>query len=558
MARMYPDPMSPKTDSAAERRLYELFKTRLGDDYTVFHSVAWQALDNRRRPQDGEADFVIAHEKLGILLLEVKGGLIDYDPASGRWTSTDRGGTSHLLKRSPVDQVMESKHTLKRLLESQIGASVGNIGHAVAFPDIGYREEDKLPNLSRETVLDSTDMADIAGWIDRALRFYRGNASIDYTAPGANAVKALKTLLGKAREFRPVLWGEFVAEGERLMRLTEEQYGLLDMLSFQRRALICGCAGSGKTVLAVEKAVRLANQGFRVLLTSFNKGLANSLRAQLGELPDSLDIAHFHDLCTGLASKAGISLNQRNDPKFFEEELPTALMNAADKLPEERYDAIIVDEAQDFKELWWEPLQCLLHDPDNGILYIFYDDNQNIYTREGHFPITGQPYPLPVNCRNTKQIHTQVVKFYKGSLKPTSRGPEGRPVEIVSYEDDSVLRVALQNLLRKLVSEAKIPTDEITILTPLSKGKSGLWGPVTRGSIALTESWPTAPNQVYCTTIHGFKGLERSVIILAEIARAGNYENLQMLLYVGASRARNQLYVLSPEHKLKLIRQQFS
>ncbi len=557
MARMYPDPISPKTDSAAERRLYELFKSKLGADYTVFHSVGWQALDNHRRPQDGEADFVIAHEKLGILLLEVKGGRIDYDPASGHWTSTDRGGTANPLKRSPVEQVMESKHTLKRLIEGQIGGLVGNIGHAVAFPDIGYREEDRLPNLAREIVLDSTDMADVGGWVERALRYYRGDGSGGRGAPGKEAVTALKKLLGKAREFRPVLWGEFVAEGERLIRLTEEQYGLLDTLSLQRRALICGCAGSGKTVLAVEKAARLANQGFRVLLTSFNKGLANSIRAQLGTLPSNLDIAHFHDLCTGLARKAGISLNQRDDAKFFEEELPTALMDAADKLPEDRYDAIIVDEAQDFQELWWEPLQCLLHDPDDGILYIFYDDNQNIYTREGSFPIAGSPYPLPVNCRNTKQIHTQVVKFYKDSLKPISRGPEGRPVEIVPYEDDGVLRVALQNLLRKLVREAKIPTDEITILTPLGKAKSGLWGPVTPGSIALTESWPTAANQVFCTTIHGFKGLERSVIILAETARASTATNLQMLLYVGASRARNQLYVLSPENKLKQIRELF-
>src|SRR6266511_5365571 len=251
MARMYPDAISPKTDSAAERRLYELFRAHLGDDYIVFHSVSWQALDNRRRPQDGEADFVIAHEKLGILLLEVKGGLIDYDPSSGRWTSTDRGGYAHPLKRSPVDQVMESKHTLKRLLEAHIGGPAGNIGHAVAFPDIGYRDENGLPNLSREIVLDSTDRADVASWVERALRFYRGDAGVDRTAPGDAAVQALKELLGKAREFRPVLWGEFIAEGEQLIKLTEEQYRLLDVLSFQRRALIIGCAGSGKTLLAV-------------------------------------------------------------------------------------------------------------------------------------------------------------------------------------------------------------------------------------------------------------------------------------------------------------------
>jgi len=190
MARMYPDPISPKTDSMAERRLYDQFKTQLGPDYTVFHSVAWQALDHRRRPQDGEADFVIAHERHGILLIEVKGGLIDYDPASGRWTSTDRGGVAHPLKRSPVDQVMESKHTLKRLLEAQVSGALGNIGHAVAFPDIGYRDEDRLPNLAREIVLDATDMADVAGWVDRALRYYRADGSGGRGAPGPEAVRA--------------------------------------------------------------------------------------------------------------------------------------------------------------------------------------------------------------------------------------------------------------------------------------------------------------------------------------------------------------------------------
>ena len=422
MALMYPNPISPKTDSQAERRLYELFRTRLSDDYTVFHSVSWQALDARRRPQDGETDFVIAHEKLGILLLEVKGGLIDYDPASGRWTSTDRGGYANPLKRSPVDQVMESKHTLERLLKEELGTLPGNIGHAVGFPDIGYRDENRLPNLPREIVLDSTDMVDVAGWVERALLYYRGAGSGGRGAPGPRAVEALKEILGKTREFRPVLWGEFIAEREQLIRLTEGQYGLLDMLSFRRRALITGCAGSGKTLLAVEKAVRLARQGFRVLLTSFNKGLANAIRMQLGTMPKNLDVVHFHDLCIALAERAEIPIRPRDDKAFFDVELPSALMDATSKLPEERYDAIIVDEAQDFQELWWTPLQCLLNDPDDGILYIFYDDNQNIYGRESGFPIKDQPFPLPINCRNTRQVHEQIVKFYKGSLKPSSNG----------------------------------------------------------------------------------------------------------------------------------------
>jgi hypothetical protein len=73
MARMYPNQLSPDTISDAERRLYEALRDRLEDGYTVFHSVAWQSLDAEGRPRDGEADFVIAHPRRGILVMEAKG-----------------------------------------------------------------------------------------------------------------------------------------------------------------------------------------------------------------------------------------------------------------------------------------------------------------------------------------------------------------------------------------------------------------------------------------------------------------------------------------------------
>lgn len=63
---------------------------------------------------------------------------------------------------------------------------------------------------------------------------------------------------------------------------------------------------------------------------------------------------------------------------YFSVRLAEQLITAVDLLGP-LYDAIVVDEAQDFLENWWLPLQLLLSDPDNGILYLFYDDNQNIY-----------------------------------------------------------------------------------------------------------------------------------------------------------------------------------
>jgi hypothetical protein len=366
---MYPGQLDPDTKSHAERLLYEGFRDKLDDSYTVFQPVHWQSLDREGRPRDGEADFVIAHPDRGILVIEAKGGGIRFDPRNGEWVSIDRGGRSHHIK-DPFVQARHSKYSLEdrlRIMLRQPRRRL-NLGHAVAFPDTVVTDD--LPGLDkpRQIVLDATDLANLSGWVGAALAHYRGVEPQRKTAPGSKAVEALLDLLGKAWELRPVLWGNFVHEQEQLIRLTEQQYSLLDVLSQQRRAAICGCAGSGKTMLAVEKACRLARQGFRTLFTCFSTNLALDLRRRL-KRSQNLDIVHFHGLCTNLANRAGVLPHREEKDRYYNHLLPEALMSALEKL-DLSYDAIIVDEGQDFLEDWWIPLQMLLRDPDNGILYL--------------------------------------------------------------------------------------------------------------------------------------------------------------------------------------------
>ena len=99
-------------------------------------------------------------------------------------------------------------------------------------------------------------------------------------------------------------------------------------------------------------------------------------------------------------------------------------------------------------------------------------------------------------------------------------------------------------MLLRLTVEERIPTDEITVLSPLRE-KSCLWGTSMPQGPQLTDKWPPPPGQVYFSTIYSFKGLERAVIILVEIDRlSGLRDDLNQLLYVGCSRARNHLIVL--------------
>lgn len=543
MARMYPDTLNPTTQSAAERKLYEAFREALDDTYVVFHSVAWQSPAKDGRVRDGEADFIIAHPQHGILILEAKGGAIRHDPRVGSWESIDKGGSAHAI-HDPFNQAKTSKYVLRDQLATMLGGQrTFTIGHAVAFPDVMAAGPMLGLDRPRAIILDASDMADVAGWVRQAFNYWRGSASRKDTAPGQAAVTELTRLLGKVWELRPALWGEFIQENKALIRLTEQQFATLDVLNRQRRAAICGCAGSGKTMLAVEKAARLAAQGFRVLLTCFNKSLAHDLRGQLKPRPN-LDILHFHELAAGIAKQGGTLPRMTDGETYFREELPMAMFEALERVPE-RYDAIIVDEGQDFEEAWWPPLELLLRDTTTGILYIFFDDNQRLYVQQGAFPVKQEPYPLSVNCRNTQHIHLQVLRFYQGEVQPTALGPPGRPVEIVRYNGPGDMQNAVMKLLHRLAIDEHIPSDELLVLTPLSSEKS-LLKYKTPGRVTLTDRLPVTPGQVFATTIHGFKGLERSTVVLVEAER-WTRENLERLLYVACSRARNHLIVLLPQ-----------
>jgi hypothetical protein len=545
MARMYPSPMNPETKSEAERLLYRAFHDELDESYVIFHGRAWQATDRDGRPRDGEADFVIVHPERGVLVLEAKGGTIRHDPHTDAWTSIDSSGHLHPIK-DPFAQARNSRYALEDALRMPLKqrAAQGrtNLGYAVAFPDAVVSAASLGLDKPREIILDCTDLADLSAWVGRALAYWRGQETQRQTAPGEKVVQNIVELLGAGWELRPALWGQLVQERQDLIRLTEQQFQILDILNRQRRALICGCAGSGKTMLAVEKATRLARQGFHVLLTCFNRNLATDLRARLKPLPN-LDILHFHGLCFKLAEQAGVLPVQKSTEAFFSYELPEAL-DKATAILDTRYDAIIADEGQDFQEHWWIPLHSLLHDQDHGILYVFYDDNQRLYVQRSSFPISQEPYCLTVNCRNTQSIHRLVVQFYDADVRPTARGPVGRPVELVSYNGPQGLRPALMHVLQKLIEDELIPAMQIAVLSPLSQ-KSEFWADAANRKWRLTDAWPPSVGQVYFSSIYGFKGLERPVIIMVEMEHW--HTDLVPLLYVGCSRASNHLVVLLPK-----------
>jgi superfamily I DNA and RNA helicase len=351
---------------------------------------------------------------------------------------------------------------------------------------------------------------------------------------------------------RKLISAHLVDEEELRVRLTAQQAQILGVLGGRRRAAICGGAGTGKTMLAVDKAKRLAAEGFRTLLLCYNRPLAEHL-AGVCEGTTGLEVASFHALCghcCDLAKQHGRDLLAEAEAAYpgaslYDVHLPSALAYSSEVLPA-RYDAIVVDEGQDFRDEYWFPVEMLLSDAEESPLYIFYDPNQALYTKASSLPVNDEPFMLTANCRNTQAIHRVCYQFYTGHITDPP-GIPGLPVEIVSAPTINAQAWAIQKQLNKLLIDEHVRAMDLVILVVDGSNKNAFYGTLETIPLPLGLRWSfeqhTAGNALLVETVSRFKGLERAGILLW-VPEPCSPQSLAELLYVGSSRAKSLLRVV--------------
>src|SRR5690606_20781703 len=101
---------------------------------------------------------------------------------------------------------------------------------------------------------------------------------------------------------------------------------------------------------------------------------------------------------------------------------------------------IVVDEAQDFAEDWWQPLVKALRDEETGGLYVYSDENQRIFARFGRPPFELVPLVLDHNLRNTTQIAEAFAPL--APMRMRSMGGSGPEVTFVRASAEEAVAVA--------------------------------------------------------------------------------------------------------------------
>lgn len=569
MAKMIPDygsRIALEIKSGAERRVYEALKGGLPDDYTALHSVAWIARQPGAHAQDGETDFMLVHPKDGILFVEIKGGGVSLDGYSGQWESRDARGNHHAIK-NPFGQAKNAKYQILSFLRQHrdwdrlVGGQIC-IGHAVWFPDINSPDKLIGPDRPRELILTAPDLSDVRQAIQRAWQFSGANANTR-VEPGKNAVALVEKLFARSFIVLPTAGVRIAEEERQRIELTAIQFRVLKMLGSRRRVGIAGGAGTGKTLLALEKAHELARRGFKTLLLAYNRPLGDHLASVVDPaLP--ITAASFHVFAESLFRKFGedyMSRAKRDYPgaNHWNVIVPAALHYLADENEEVRFDAILVDEAQDFSDEFWLPLESMMGDLEKTPLYLFYDTNQRIYRRSEKFPIqTNDEFTLTENCRNTAAIHATVRPLFSGS-ELNAPSIDGVPVTWHQAETLTEQTKRIRAMAQKMLGDGALAVSDLIVLIAdpflVNSYVKGLahGGPLP-GGFCFEEDTSNALGRIRVSTAARFKGLEAAVVIVCGVDSLDPEENEgRMALYVAFSRPKSELHIVGASAALDRV-----
>ncbi|MBL8199867.1 MAG: NERD domain-containing protein [Chromatiales bacterium] len=552
MARLFPKIEPSEIENPGERKVAEALISQLPSHVEVFHSFNWLTPTHRGTLQEGECDFVLLDRENGLLFVEVKGGSLEFFPDRGEWVRITSAGEERRLNKDPFAQAQKSMHEITERVKARLPGAGGGLpfthGFAVAFPDCRYSGS-LPPAIVPDLILDAARCRELGRAVQVVFDRFRRKA---HAGLSSVEIEAIYEALFPKYAILPVIWRKVEDQEERLRRLTAEQQRLLDFLGGHNRAAIRGVAGSGKTILALAKAQETARKGMRTLFVCYNKLLKDWLQQSIPEsFGDNLVIDNYHGLVDDLCRAAGVMLWKDANPKeqsFWSEHAPESLMKACEQLgPEHKFDAVIVDEGQDFQDLWWTSLEDVFRDPARkGCYYVFYDPNQNLFVEAPSIPgELGSPYDLPVNCRNTVRIAEHcaaLVGLENHSLDSAPIGDEPEVIQVASLQD------AFKEAGKKVRSwcmpnAGGLKLAQVAVLAP--GGTDRAW-PRDFKTIAIArdlDKWRGSEG-VLLTSWSRFKGLEADAIVLIE-APTADAEHEKANRYVARSRAKHLLTIVN-------------
>lgn len=439
MAYMVPERISPRA-TAGERRLFHVLKEHLPDDYVVYYEPEIHG----KRP-----DFVIIGPDLGLVVLEVKDYVKStlYALNKDEWQLRTSSGELTTVK-SPMKQAREYVFHIANFLKRDKslvhldGKYIGNLkfpyGFGVVLTRLSqkdlvtenlYQVLEPHQTLASDEIDEDAESFSVENLIEKITNMFvfRTNRSVKLSDEDIRAIRyhLFPEVRISAENREPVPYQDQLLLSLHDIKVMDlHQENLAKQLGDKHR-LIRGVAGSGKTLILASRAKMLAKQhpDWKILILCYNITLSSFIRQMVERMmsepddlfdlvpenqPDNIEVRNFHEwLKFDLKIKTGDEgiATMINKLEKGEAILPT-------------YDAILIDEGQDFQSEWLRLVSLLLNEDTQSLLLVE-DRAQSIYGRKRSYvqdtglDFRGRSRILTINYRNTAQIVEFAWDFYQ-------------------------------------------------------------------------------------------------------------------------------------------------
>ena len=544
MARLLPSDISELSLSlgqTAELQTLKVLQSSLPASYTVFHSVHW-ARDAAFRTAFGEADFIVVNRSGEAVVIEQKSGALD-ETADGLVKRYFDG------RKNVASQIHRTLDGIKDQFKLQSGHAIV-LDYLIYCPDYRVRDLNAV-GLTASRIVDAREASNLADHVTRIL---------PVGSPSDHGKRVLRFFENKFH-LVPDIHAHITAGDRSMVRLAA---GLADTLSAIEmkppRLRLRGTAGCGKSIVATRFAEAAVAAGKRVLLVCFNRPLAERIKMSV---PQGVLVDTFYGFMDRFLKSREHKLNYEKiaEPSFWGDVQERVIGETIDS--EWKYDALIVDEGQDFEPQWSEILRLFLK-PEADVLWLE-DPDQSIRLERANNASLELAYEklgdhfigfrTRANYRSPETIARYIQRVLPFDFIPSNPLP-GLGVGVATYKEATEQSRRVAAIVNELVRTGFRHSDIVILsmrglarATFAKEKKIGAWA-LSRptGGYDLLGNQLFESGQLRFDTVYRFKGQQAPAIILTDVdPNQDRPDHSNRLLFTAMTRATVRLELVMRE-----------
>lgn len=504
------------------------------------HDVSLPSHPKSKNKFEGQMDFLLL-TKDGVLVIEVKGGIISLN--NGCFYSSDQHGNSYEAQ-DPFRQVSEYKHSLIELMNKPDVF----IYQAVVFPHTSFNFNETLKSSYDDILFSREDLKNCESDYSKNKRFFEFISKLGYKSRRSRLQKTNELFKKKRVSFtKEDVYQKYpLLQKKKLQRckgwlfptfksygfdsavvnneiILNENYDILRGLLRNRRIMVQGGPGTGKTVLATKFLAYKVINGQKGLFFCANRLIERRLK--------HIMFREYH---------------------FTDDNISFGIFTEHTRLDleKEEIDFIVFDEAQEYFKVLIEFLDLVNCSHRNIQVLILYDTDQTIVSQfenlsfyeeyildannYAHFKFNNtyrciqNPYILEIALSVLKNKYSKVLKRNKE--------------HIIEVESDVKL---IEHIYRNIIGDKQFTSSEKVILVTtdvLQKIQQKVFNVLSEHIEELTsDNICVSSSKIKFTTPLKYRGLENKAVYILT-SRLNNRNQTQ--LYVGITRAINQIKII--------------